>query len=53
MKNVSFKNRTWNVTSHLHLPVNFDESKKYPAIVCAHPGNHILKHSVHTHTLFF
>jgi fermentation-respiration switch protein FrsA (DUF1100 family) len=37
MKTVSFKNKTWNVAANLHFPDGFDESKKYPAIVVAHP----------------
>lgn len=41
MEKVSFKNRTWNVAGYLHLPDNFDSSKKYPAIVCVHPGSSV------------
>lgn len=41
MQKVSFKNRTWKVAGHLHLPENFDEFKKYPAIVCVHPGSSV------------
>lgn len=37
MKSVSFRNKGWNVAANLHLPVGFDESKRYPAIVVAHP----------------
>lgn len=37
MKSVTFKNKTWDVAANLHLPNDFDESKKYPAIVVAHP----------------
>jgi len=37
MKTVTFKNKTWDVAANLHLPNGFDESKKYPAIVVAHP----------------
>lgn len=39
MKSVAFRNRTWDVAAELHLPVDFDESRKYPAIVCVHPGS--------------
>lgn len=38
-KNVKFRNRTIDVAGHLYLPTDFDENKKYPAIVCVHPGS--------------
>lgn len=34
---VNFKNRNWEVAGILQFPKDFDETKKYPAIVCAHP----------------
>lgn len=37
MKSVRFKSRAWELAAILQFPENFDESKKYPAIVCAHP----------------
>lgn len=37
METVKFKNRTWEVAGILQFPENFDKTKKYPAIVCAHP----------------
>ncbi len=37
MKSVKFKHKTWDVAAVLQFPKDFDESKKYPAIVCAHP----------------
>lgn len=37
MKNVTFKNRDWDVASTIRFPENFDDSKSYPAIICAHP----------------
>jgi uncharacterized protein len=37
MKAVRFKNRTWDVAADLHFPKDFEEKKKYPAIICAHP----------------
>lgn len=37
MRSISFKNRTWDVAADLRFPKGFDEGKKYPAIVCAHP----------------
>ncbi|WMN61658.1 alpha/beta hydrolase (plasmid) [Pseudoalteromonas xiamenensis] len=37
IKSVTFKSNTWNLVGTLRLPENFDENKKYPAIICAHP----------------
>lgn len=37
MQSVSFKHKHWDIAAHLHLPADFDASKKYPAIVVAHP----------------
>lgn len=39
MKTVSFPNHLAhsNVAANLHLPEGFDEARKYPAVVCAHP----------------
>lgn len=37
MEHVRFKNRTWDVAADLRLPKDFDATKKYPAIICAHP----------------
>jgi fermentation-respiration switch protein FrsA (DUF1100 family) len=37
MKSVKFKNRNWEVAGILQFPKDFDDTKKYPAIVCAHP----------------
>lgn len=34
---VKFKNRNWEVAAILQFPKDFNEKKKYPAIVCAHP----------------
>mgnify|MGYP003634391205 CR=1 FL=1 len=41
MQKVTFKNRNWDTIANLHLPVNFDESQNYPAIVCVHPGSSV------------
>jgi fermentation-respiration switch protein FrsA (DUF1100 family) len=41
MEKVFFKNRSWDVAAHLHLPGEFDLSKKYAAIVCVHPGSSV------------
>lgn len=37
IKHVSFKHLDWDVAADLYLPDGFDEHKKYPAIVSAHP----------------
>ncbi|GGA60155.1 alpha/beta hydrolase [Pelagibacterium lentulum] len=37
MRSVTFKNKTWDVAANLHVPNDFDETQKYPAIVVAHP----------------
>ena len=37
MKSVSVKNTYWDIAADLHFPPNFDETKKYPAIISAHP----------------
>ncbi|MFT3666561.1 alpha/beta hydrolase [Piscinibacter sp.] len=39
MKSVTFKNRTWDVAAELRLPPGFDETQRYAAIVCVHPGS--------------
>ncbi|ARS35704.1 alpha/beta hydrolase [Pontibacter actiniarum] len=41
MQNVRFKNRTWDLAGHLHLPENFDDTQQYPAVVCVHPGSSV------------
>ncbi|VBB08624.1 alpha/beta hydrolase fold [Lucifera butyrica] len=37
-KSVTFKNKNLKMAGDLYLPEGIDESKKYPAIVCVHPG---------------
>ena len=37
MKSVSVKNTDWDIAADLYFPPNFDETKKYPAIISAHP----------------
>lgn len=41
MQKVKFKNRNWDTAANLHLPDHFDETQKYPAIVCVHPGGSV------------
>lgn len=37
MQNVTFKNQGIDVAAVLRLPEGFDQTKKYPAVICAHP----------------
>lgn len=39
MQTVSFRNPDmyWDIAADIHFPPGFDESKKYPAIISAHP----------------
>jgi fermentation-respiration switch protein FrsA (DUF1100 family) len=37
MKSVKIKTTYWDIAADLHFPPDFDESKKYPAIISAHP----------------
>ena len=39
MKTVSIRNKDmyWDIAADIHFPPNFDEKKKYPAIISAHP----------------
>jgi fermentation-respiration switch protein FrsA (DUF1100 family) len=46
MQKVDFKNRNWNVAGNLYLPENYDKTKKYPAIVCVHPGSSVKEQTV-------
>lgn len=41
MKRVSFRNRQVNVIGNLHLPPQFDERQRYPALVLATPGSSV------------
>jgi uncharacterized protein len=41
VKPVTFKNGGVDIAGNLHLPENFDEHKRYPAIVCVHPGSSV------------
>jgi len=38
MQSVKFKNREVEMAGNLYMPPNFDESRKYGAIVVVHPG---------------
>ncbi|KAK3182476.1 hypothetical protein K4F52_006302 [Lecanicillium sp. MT-2017a] len=37
MKTVNIPNIAWNMAADIHYPDNFDDRKKYPAVVSAHP----------------
>ncbi|CAG9186923.1 alpha/beta hydrolase [Cupriavidus pinatubonensis] len=37
MKTVSIKHQYWDIAADLHFPPDFNEKKKYPAIISAHP----------------
>ena len=37
MQSVSIKNTYWDIAADLYFPPNFDETKKYPSIISAHP----------------
>jgi fermentation-respiration switch protein FrsA (DUF1100 family) len=37
MKSVKIKTTYWDIAADLHFPPGFDESKRYPAIISAHP----------------
>jgi len=37
IRNVTYKNLGWDSSADIHLPPDFDEKKKYPAIVSTHP----------------
>lgn len=37
IRNVTYKNLAWDSAGDIYLPPDFDENKKYPAIVSTHP----------------
>ncbi len=37
MQSVNIKHTYWDIAADLYFPPNFDETKKYPAIISAHP----------------
>lgn len=40
-KSVQFKHKDWDVAAIMHLPQDFDDTQKYAAIVCVHPGSSV------------
>ncbi len=43
---VSFANRAVEISGHLHLPDNFQEGKKYPALVGVHPAGGVKEQTI-------
>jgi fermentation-respiration switch protein FrsA (DUF1100 family) len=37
IKTISIPNIAWDIAADIHFPPNFDDTKKYPSIVSAHP----------------
>lgn len=46
IKTVSFKNKNITLAAHLHLPDNFDEVRKYPALVGIHPAGGVKEQTI-------
>ncbi|WP_394678682.1 alpha/beta hydrolase [uncultured Sphingobacterium sp.] len=45
-KSTSFKNKGLKMAAELHLPENFLETEKYPAIVCIHPAGGVKEQTI-------
>ncbi|MER6282366.1 MULTISPECIES: alpha/beta hydrolase [Streptomyces] len=43
---VSFRNKAVEIAGHLHLPDDFDEDKKYPALVGIHPAGGVKEQTI-------
>lgn len=46
IKTVTFKNKTITLAGHLHLPDNFKENRKYPALVGIHPAGGVKEQTI-------
>jgi len=46
VKTISFANRSVEIAGHLHLPYNFQEDKKYPALVGVHPAGGVKEQTI-------
>src|SRR5581483_7936054 len=46
IKSVSFANKAVEISGHLHLPDNFREDRKYPALVGIHPAGGVKEQTV-------
>ncbi|KAH7381037.1 Alpha/Beta hydrolase protein [Cadophora sp. MPI-SDFR-AT-0126] len=45
-KDVSFQNRGVQIAAHLHLPDDFEEGRKYPALVGVHPAGGVKEQTI-------
>lgn len=45
-KATTFKNKTLRMAAEIHLPDNFTETNKYPAIVCIHPAGGVKEQTI-------
>ncbi|WP_330293094.1 alpha/beta hydrolase [Streptomyces sp. NBC_00576] len=43
---ISFRNKAVEIAGHLHLPENFSEDKKYPALVGIHPAGGVKEQTI-------
>ena len=46
VETVSFRNKSVEISGHLHLPENFSEDKKYPALVGIHPAGGVKEQTI-------
>ena len=46
VKPVSFKNKSVEIAGHLHLPDDFNEGRKYPALVGIHPAGGVKEQAI-------
>ena len=46
VKTVSFRNKAVDIAGHLHLPDDFGENKKYPALVGVHPAGGVKEQTI-------
>jgi len=46
VKSVSFRNKAVEIAAHLHLPDDFSEDKKYPALVGIHPAGGVKEQTI-------
>ena len=46
IKSVSFANKAVEISGHLHLPDNFQEDMKYPALVGIHPAGGVKEQTI-------
>src|SRR5688572_13484682 len=45
-KSTTFKNKNLKMAAEIHLPGDFAETKKYPAIVCIHPAGGVKEQTI-------